>query len=86
MSTWWQRFGAYGAAIEIDMGQATAMPAGSASMIVGVYVGLILGTMSAEYGAQIRRELEAEMATAMGLPPEVLEEQMRQLIASKAGG
>lgn len=85
MSSWWQRFGAWGAAIELDMGQPTAMPPGSASMIVGVYVGLCLGTLDPDYGRQIRQEIEAEMGAAMGLPAEALEETIRTLIASKAG-
>lgn len=81
--TWWRRFGAWGAAIELDMGRATGMPPGSASMIVGVYVGLCLGTLDPDYGRRIRQEIEAEMGAAMDLPAEMLESQIRALIASK---
>ena len=84
--SWWARFGAWGVAVEQDMGRATDMPPGAASMIVGVYVGLVMGTLVDEYGAMIRRELEVEMAAAMGLPPEALESQMRELLASKVRG
>lgn len=83
--SWWRRFGAWGVAIEADMGVATGMPPGSAPMIVGAYVGLCLGTIDPEYGGLIRQQLEAEMGAAMGVPPEALEAQIRELIAAKVG-
>lgn len=67
--SWWRRFGAWGSAIEVDMGLAT--------------VGLCLGTMDPETGGAIRREIEAEIAAAMGVPAEMLESEIRALIASK---
>ena len=85
MSSWWQRFGAAGAATEAEAAAADEpMVPGSMPMIVGVYVGLVIGTMDRQRGIRIRSELEAEMAAAMGLPPEVLESTMRGLVAKLA--
>lgn len=83
--SWWQRLGAWGVGIEAEMGRATDMPPGSAPMIVGVYVGLCLGTMDPDFGGRVRRELEAEMGAGMGLPGEALEAQIRDLIAARRG-
>jgi hypothetical protein len=86
MSNWWARFGAAGVQTEAEAAAADdPMAPGSMPMIVGVYVGLVMGTMHPRFAGRIRRELEAEMAAAIGVPPEALEEDMRQLVASLTG-
>lgn len=85
--SWWQRFGRAGVATEADAAaMPDAMPPGSMPMIVGVYVGLVLGTMDPPRARRIRGELEAEMGSVMGLPAEQLEAEMRQLVASLTEG
>lgn len=84
--SWWERFGAAGHQTELEVAAMDEpMPPGSMSMIVGVYVGLVMGTMAPELAARVRSELEAEMGAGMQLPAEALEEHMRQMVASITG-
>lgn len=84
--SWWQLLGAWGVQVEVEAAELDPpVPSGAQSMVVGVYVGLVLGTMHPEYAGEIRRELEAEMGGAMDVPAEQIESAMRELIAAKVG-
>lgn len=82
MSSWWIHLGGWGATIEQQSAEmAEPMAPGAMSMIVGVYAGLVIGTLGGEHAGVMRRQIEAELAAGMGVAPESLEAQMRQTLA-----
>ena len=50
------------------------------SMLVGVYVGLLIGQHRSKEARELRAEIESDMGDALGIPPEALEAHFRQLV------
>ena len=71
------RLRAMGAAVDAG---ADEWESGEMAMLVGVYAGLTLGTFATDRAGQLRRQIETELAGVLGVPPEVLEAQFRELI------
>lgn len=67
------------------MDEHSGWPPGQMAMLVGLYAGLVLGTMAADTGAAVRREIEVEMSRHLGIAPEALEADFRQQLAALQG-
>ena len=65
---------------ELDGQIVDQSPSAHVTLSVGLYVGLLIGTLSPPDAIALRAQLERELGAILDVPPELLEGQFRGLV------